>query len=49
MQSYFALTLHYVKSVHVSPYSVWMRENADQNNSEFGNFSRSAADVIIFN
>ena len=25
----------------VSPYSVRMRENADQNNSEYGQFSRS--------
>ena len=25
----------------ISPYSVWMRENADSNNSERGHFSRS--------
>ena len=25
----------------ISPYSVWMRENADQNNSEYEHFSRS--------
>ena len=25
----------------ISPYSVPMRENADQNNSEYGHFSRS--------
>ena len=25
----------------ISPYSVRMRENADQNNSEYGHFSRS--------
>ena len=26
----------------ISPYSVRMRENTDQNNSEYGHFSRSA-------
>ena len=31
----------YGKIQTVSPYSVQMRENADQNNSEYGNFSRS--------
>ena len=25
----------------ISPYSVWMRANMDQNNSEYGHFSRS--------
>ena len=25
----------------ISPYSVWMRENEYQNNSEYGHFSRS--------
>ena len=29
----------------ISPHSVWMRENTDQKNSEYGNFSRS---VIYF-
>ena len=28
-------------SLGISPYSVRMRENADQNNSEYGPFSRS--------
>ena len=32
---------HCVKSF--SPYSVWMQENADQNNSEYGHFSRSVS------
>ena len=27
--------------LRISPYSVRMRENADQNNSEYGHFSRS--------
>ena len=25
----------------ISPYSVWMQENADQNNSEYGHLLRS--------
>ena len=28
---------------HISPYSVWMRENTDQINSEYGPFSRSSS------
>ena len=34
-----------IKSVHIqsysSPYSVWMRENAEQNNYEYEHFLRS--------
>ena len=33
--------------VSVFPYSVWMRENIDQNNSEYGHFSRSVIFIII--
>ena len=37
---------HWVKSVHIwsfsGPYSVRMRENTDQKNSEYGHFSYSA-------
>ena len=29
------------KTTSISPYSVQMRENTDQNNSEYGHFSRS--------
>ena len=29
------------KHVCISPYSVWMRENTDQNNSEYGHFLHS--------
>ena len=29
----------------ISPYSVRMRENTDQKDSEYGQFSRSATDV----
>ena len=35
--------VHCVKSVLVRSYSVRMRENADQNNAEYGHFSRSIA------
>ena len=34
----------------ISPYSVWMRENTDQKNSEYGHFWRSdCLSVIIWN
>ena len=36
---------HCVKSVRILSYSVWMRENADQNNSEYGHFSRSEISI----
>ena len=45
--------MHCVKSVligvilSISPYSVQMRENTDQNNSEYGHFLRSNAYRII--
>ena len=32
----------YQHSDNISPYSVWMRENTDKKNSEYGHFSRSA-------
>ena len=35
-------------SLRISPYSVRMQENADQNNSEYGHFSRSAILEEIF-
>ena len=35
---------HCVKSV---PYSVGMRQNTDQNDSEYGHFSRSAFTLLI--
>ena len=38
---YFAWLLHCIKSVRISLSPVWMRENADQNNSEYGHFLRS--------
>ena len=31
----------------ISPYLVQMRENADQNNSEYGNFSRSDSNKLF--
>ena len=33
--------IHCKKSVLIRSYSVWMQENADQNNSEYGRFSGS--------
>ena len=33
----------------ISPYSVRMRENADQNNSEYGHFSRSGRFCLCSN
>ena len=36
----------YGEILRISPYSVRMRENVDQNNSEYGHFLRSACFVI---
>ena len=33
--------------LRISPYSVRMRENADQNNSEYGHFSHKVVDMYI--
>ena len=35
----------YEEMLHISPYSVWMRENMDQENSKYGRFLRSAVQV----
>ena len=40
--AFFRIWTEYLQTLRISPYSVWMRENADQNNSEYGHFSRSA-------
>ena len=34
-------TERYGEILRISPYSVWIRENVDQNNSEYGHFLRS--------
>ena len=43
--------LHYVKSVRTGsysgPYTVRMRENADQNNSEYGHFLHSVNRLLF--
>ena len=39
----------YGEILRISPYSVRMRENMDQNNSEYGYFSRSVLAIIIVN
>ena len=36
----------YEEILHISPYSVRMRENADQNNSKYGPFLRSVTSEI---
>ena len=38
----FRIWTEYGEILFISPYSVRMRENADQNNSEYGHFLRSA-------
>ena len=37
----------YGEILYISPYSVHMRENADQNNSEYGHFLRSDVDGVL--
>ena len=41
---FFRIRTEYVEILHNSPYSARMRENTDQNNSEYGHFSRSGSD-----
>ena len=36
----------YGEILRISPYSVQMRENADQNNTEYGHFSRSVGRAL---
>ena len=36
--AFFGIRTEYVEILRISPYSVRMRENADQNNSEYGHF-----------
>ena len=36
----------YGEILRISPYSIWMRENTDQNNSEYVHFSRSV--LLLF-
>ena len=37
-----SIRTEYVEILRISPHSVQMRENTDQNNSEYGHFLRSA-------
>ena len=39
------IQVEYGEIQNISPYSVRMRENADQNNSKYGHFSRSASKI----
>ena len=47
MHKYGKITL--LKNGSISPYSVRMRENGDQNNFEYGHFSRSVINCYIKN
>ena len=38
----------YGEIFRISPYSVWMRKNTDQNNSEYRNYLRSDSSVMKF-
>ena len=38
--AFFLIRIEHGEILRVSPYSVRMRENTDQNNSEYGHFSR---------
>ena len=40
--AFFRIRIEYEEILCISPYSVRIRENAEQNNSEYGHFSRSA-------
>ena len=42
--AFFHIRTEYGETRSIFPYSVQMRENTDQNNSEYGHFSRSACD-----
>ena len=41
--SFFRIRIEYGEILRISPYSVRMQENADQNKSEYGHFSRSVS------
>ena len=42
LSTFFRIRTEYGEIRSMSPYSVQIRENADQNNSEYGQFSRSS-------
>ena len=46
-QNIFRAALRFIEEYYtsVSPYSIRMRENTDQNNSEYGHFSRSESSL----
>ena len=43
----FKYSAEYREILCISPYSVGMRENADQNNSEYGHFLRSINEWVM--
>ena len=42
------IQIEYGEILHISPNSVRMRENADQNNSEYGHFLRSVVSWLSY-
>ena len=46
---FFRIRTEYGEILRISPYSVWMRENTGQNNSEYGYFLRSDFCLSITN
>ena len=47
--AFFRIRTEYGEIRSISLYSVQIRENADQNNSEYGHFSHSAKDMVSSN
>ena len=43
---FFGIQTKYREILRISPYSVWMSENMDQNNSKYGHFLRSVPNVV---
>ena len=47
--AFFRIRTEYREIIRISPYSVQIRENADQNNSEYGHFLHSAKEMVSSN
>ena len=45
--AFFHIWTEYREILRISPYSVRMLENADQNNSEYGHFSRNILRILF--
>ena len=44
--AFYRILTEYGEILCISPYSIRMREDADQNNSEYGHFSRSVVHAL---